>query len=214
MAKKKFVEKRRKEAQIEIRDTISARSKANEVVDIVRGLGVEVEVHTSDDESGYYGLMFSYDPPEDVTWLVVRNPLGGPELELTISYGFGIGFAPGYWEFPPTLRGYQEFVDMVRAILDDRASSVSFIVDGEREASALLKDKELDSENELKLLNTIAARDYWRTEGGIYGMPEKKHVAELQTKLRRIRSRKAWSAEFKFWNPAKDRVVAFGKFLM
>lgn len=45
-------------------------------------------------------------------------------------------------------------------------------------------------------------------------MPEKKYVAELQTKLRRIRSRKAWSAEFKFWNPAKDRVVAFGKFLM
>ena len=33
MAKKKFVEKRRKDAQIEIRDSISARSKANEVVD-------------------------------------------------------------------------------------------------------------------------------------------------------------------------------------
>ena len=214
MVKKKFVEKRRKEARMEMRDRISARSKANEVVDIVRGLGVEVEVHNSDDGSGYYGLMFSYDPPSDETWLVVRNPLGGPELELTISYGFGIGFAGGYWQFPPTLRGYQEFVDMVRAILDDRASSVSFISDGEREASALLKDKELDSENELRFLNTIAARDFWSTEGGIYGMPEKKYVAELQTKLRRIRSRRGWSAEFKFWNPAKDRIVAFGRFRM
>ena len=97
MAKKKFVEKRRKEAQMEIRDSISPRSKANEVVDIVRGWGGEVEVHNSDDGSGYYGLMFSYDPPSDETWLVVRNPLGGPELELTITYGFGIGFAAGYW---------------------------------------------------------------------------------------------------------------------
>ena len=43
-------------------------------------------------------------------------------------------------------------------------------------------------------------------------MPEKAHVEELQTKLRRIRSRKAWSAEFKFWNPAKDRVVVFDRF--
>ena len=212
MAKKKFVEKRRKEAQMEIRDSISPRSKANEVVDIVRGLGVEVEVHNSDDESGYYGLMFSYDPPGDETWLVARNPMGGPELELTITYGFGIGFAAGYWLFPATTRGYQEFVDMVRAILDGRASSVSFIADGERKASALLKDKELDSENELRFLNTIAARDFWRTEGGIYGMPEKKYVAELQTKLRRIRSRRGWSAEFKFWNPEKDRVVVFDKF--
>ena len=211
MAKKKFVEKRRKEAQRDLRDGISARAKANEFVDTVRGLGVEFEVYNSDDESEYYGLMFSYDPPDDVTWIVIKNPLGGPEIELTISYGFGVGFAGGYWLFPPTQRGYQEFVDMVRAILEDRASSVSFIVDGEREASALLKDKELDSENELRFLNTIAAKDYWMTEGGIYGMPEKAHVAELQTKLRRIRSRKAWSAEFKFWNPAKDRVEVFDR---
>ena len=211
MAKKKFVEKRREETQRGVRDSISARSKANEFVDTVRGLGVEVEVYHSNDESGYYGLMFSYDPPDDVTWIVIRNPLGGPEIELTISYGFGVGFAGGYWLFQPTRRGYQGFVDMVRAILEDRASSVRFVVDGEREASALLKDKELDSGNELRLLNTIAAKDYWRTEGGIYGMPEKSHVAELQAKLRRIRSRKAWSAEFKFWNPAKDRVEVFDK---
>ena len=110
MAKKKFVEKRRKEAQRDIRDGISARSKANEFVDTVRGLGVEFEVYNSDDESEYYGLMFSYDPPDDVTWIVIKNPLGGPEIELTISYGFGVGFAGGYWLFPPTQRGYQEFV--------------------------------------------------------------------------------------------------------
>jgi len=63
-----------------------------------------------------------------------------------------------------------------------------------------------------RFLNAIAARDFWSTEGGICGMPEKKYVAELQTKLRRIRLRKGWSAEFKFWNPAKDRVIAFGRF--
>ena len=33
-----------------------------------------------------------------------------------------------------------------------------------------------------------------------------------QLNARRIRSRKVWSAEFKFWNPAKDRVEVFDRF--
>lgn len=210
MAKKKFIERRRSDAITYSGRRISAKSKVSEIVDLVCRYGFAVEVHVCGD--GYCGYMFGFDPVYDATWIIVKNPSDGPSLELVIDDGFGIVFASGCWRYPETEIGFKDFSEMLKAIFECRAASVSFVSDGKNEASALLRDEDLDYGDELRFLNVLASRDYWQNDL-CYGMKPNMGVrAKIQTKLRRIRSRKIWSVEFKFWLPAKDHVATFDKY--
>lgn len=209
MAKKKFIDRRRRDVVLDCGRQISAESKVPAIIDLVRRYGFEFEVHVCGD--GYSGYMFRFDPVYDATWIIVKNPFAGPPLELVIDDGFGIVFALGCWLYPETENGFTDFCEMLKAIIDGRAASVSFISDGKDEASALLRDNELDYGDELRFLNVLAARDYWQNDFCFGIKPNIGVIAKLQSKLRRIRSRKAWFVEFKFWDPAKDHVVTFDK---
>lgn len=211
MAKKKFIERRRQKCREDRTKSIDARDYRSSVVGLLTEMGVEFETHEcGSDEDGYCGFKLSYDPAWDRTWYIVKNPHGGSDLELAVEYGFDVMFGHACWSFRPTLGGYQNFCEMIKAVLSGNAAAVSCLVGGEEVAVAILA-RELLNEQDMRLLERIAERDYYQTEQDIYYKDDFSTSLELKKKLRKLRSRDGWVASYAFWDPKKNKIEEFKK---
>ena len=209
MAKKKFVEKRRIERTTERETAVDPRDYRNTLSSMLSGMEVQFETHGTGIDD-YDGFKLSYDPPWDKTWYVVKNPLGGMELELAVEASFDLAFGGGYWSFHPTDNEFARFCETVKAIIEGRGATVSFCVGEETKASAVLVGDELDTANDLALMERIAERDYYGTNQDIYWGDPYGLSRELKTKLRRFRSRNSWTARFEYFNPMQNESVGLG----
>ena len=200
MAKKKFVAKRRIERTTERETAVDPRDYRNTLSAMLSGMEVQFETHGTS----------IYDPPWDRTWYVVMNPFGGMELELAVEASFDLAFGGGYWSFHPTDNEFARFCETVKAIIEGRGATVSFCVGEETKASAVLVGDELDTANDLALMERIAERDYYGTNQDIYWGDPYGLSRELKTELRRLRSRNSWTARFEYFNPMQNKSVGFG----
>ena len=102
MAKRKFIEKRRKERIVERDATIDPRDYRTKLISLLENLNVDFETHGGENEKDdYYGFTLSYDPPCDRMWYIVKNPFGGNDLELAIESEFDLAFGAGCANRPP-----------------------------------------------------------------------------------------------------------------
>lgn len=210
MNKNPILMKRRKYRVAEGMTSVAARDCRASTVSLLKGLGAEFETHWSEDEKdGYDGFTLSYDPPWDRTWYIVKNPFGGSNLEIALESGFDVAFGNACWRFRPTVRGHADFREMISALLNGRAASVSCLADGEDAADAILVGEMLSEGNERRLLDRIAEREYYRTEQDVYCSDSFNMSLGLKRKLRKLTSRKGWVASYEFWNPAMNREVDF-----
>lgn len=209
MAKKKFLEKRRIERTKERETAVDPRDYCDALSAMLSGMEVQFEMHGSGIDD-YDGFKLSYDPPWDRTWYIVKNPLGGTELELAIEASFDLAFGGGYWSFHPTENEFARFSETVKAIIEGRGATVSFCIGEEVKASAVLVGDELDTANDFALMERIAERDYYGTNQDIYRGDTYGLSRELKTKLRRLRSRNRWTARFEYFNPGQNKSVDFG----
>ena len=211
MAKRKFIEKRRKERIVEREATIDPRDYRAKLVSLLENLNVDFETHDSENEKDdYYGFKLSYDPPFERMWYIVKNPFGGNDLELAIESGFDLAFGAGCWSFHPTEKDFGQFCGAIKAIVEGRGATVRFCVGDEAKASAVLIGDELDAANDFALMERIAERDYYRTNQDIYWDDSFALSRKLKKELRRLRSRNGWRADFEYFNPMQNRSVGFG----
>lgn len=211
MAKRKFIEQRRKNRVVERTTSIDARAKRDEVGALLTSIGVEFETHWSEDaHDDFDGFCLSYDPPWDRMWYIVRNPFGGLDLELAIDSDFDISFGFSCWSFHSTEAGYAKFCETITAVLTGNGASVSCLVDGEDKAHAILVGDYMN-DDDMRLLERIAERDYYRTNMDIEYNEDFNLSIPLKKKLRKLRSRKGWTASFVFWNPAMNKKIEFNK---
>ena len=151
MAKRKFIEKRRKERIVERESTIDPRDYRTKLISLLKSLDVDFETHDSENEKDdYYGFSLSYDPTWDRTWYIVKNPFGGKDLELAIEYSFDLMFCDGCWSYHPTENEFGRFCETIKAIVEGRGATVRFCVGDETKASAVLVGDELDAVDQLR----------------------------------------------------------------
>lgn len=213
MAKKKFVERRRRMADAENRSFIDAHGCRDSITELLQSLGVEFETHWSEDEDDDYdGFVLSWEYDTDRMWYVVKNPHGCGLLELAIDYGFDVLFGGAGWSFHPTISGYENFREMITAIVNGNASAVRCLIDGEDVAHAILVG-DLMNEYDMRLLERIAERDYYGTNQDTDYTDNFNASIELKKKLRELRSRNGWTAAYEFWDPRLNKVVEFRKIL-
>lgn len=207
MSKKKFLERRRRMAAVERGKPLDARNYRDSIVALLRSLGVEFETHWSEDED-YDGFELTWDIPYDRTWYVIKNPYGGECLELAIDYGFDVSFGCACWSFHPTTQGYDNFCEMISALVEGRAAAVSCLVDGKDVSHAILVG-EMMNDDDMRLLERIAERDYYGTNQDTDYTYNLNASVGLKKRLRKLRSRSGWSASYVFWNPQVNKVVEF-----
>ena len=212
MAKRKFIEKRRKERIVERDATIDPRDYRTKLISLLENLNVDFETHGSENEKDdYYGFTLTYDPPWDRTWYIVKNPFGGNDLELAIESEFDLAFGAGCWSFHPTEKEFGRFCETIKAIVEGRGATVRFCVGDEAKASAVLVGDELDATNDFTLMERIAEKDWYGTDQDtLWGDPFTLSV-KLKKELRRLRSRNGWRADYEYFNPADNKSLVFGK---
>lgn len=207
MAKKKFLEQRRKRAAADLRNQLDARGLREDLVRFLDELGLEFEEHWSEDENDHFEgfeLDVAADQPYDRTWYIVKNPNAGPDLELSVEYSFDLMFGSSCWSYRPTAEGYRKFCETIKGIVTGRAAGVEFYGGGEyHAASAVLGGGDLNTENELRFLNRIAERDYHNMLRIMYGNGDVSLNKEYK-KLLKMRNKGGCVAKFRYWNPEKD----------
>jgi hypothetical protein len=208
MVKKKFLDRRRKGVR-ELHTSGEARDYKDAIAELLESLEVDFESHWSEDENDDYdGFMLSFDPPWNRIWYIIKNPFGGSDLELGLDYDFDISFGRSCWSFFPTAEGHRGFCDMIKAILTNTAASVSCIVEGEYKASGILV-RELMDENDMRLLERIAERDYYRNSHDVDHTMRFMVSVPLKKELRKLRSKKGWAASYEFWDSKLNKTINF-----
>jgi hypothetical protein len=66
-------------------------------------------------------------------------------------------------------------------------------------------------ENDMRLLERIAERDYYRNGHDVDHTMNSMVSVPLKKELRQLRSKKGWSASYEFWNPKYNKTVDFIK---
>ena len=212
MAKRKFIEKRRQARVVEREATIDPRNYRTKLISLLENLNFDFVTHDSENEKdAYYGFKLSYDPPQERMWYIVKNPFGGNDLELAIEYSFDLMFGKGCWSFHPTEVEFDRFCDTIKAIAEGQGATVSFCVDNETKASAVLVCDELDAVNDYTLMERIAEKDWYGTNRSIDYYADLNLIIKLKDELRKLRSRHGWRADFEYFNPANNKSLDFGK---
>ena len=211
MAKRKFIEKRRRERTAELGAVIEPREYRATLESLLAELKVGFETHWSEDEhDNYYGFKLSYDPASDRTWYVIQNPFGGADLELAIENSFDLMFGGGCWSFHPTESEYCRFCATIKAIVDGYGANVKICVGDATKACAVLVGDELCADNEFALMDRVAEKDWYKTNRDIDYFVDVNKVEQLKKELRRLHSRNACHAEFEYFNPVNNKSLEFG----
>lgn len=158
----------------------STASKKDELLELLKDYSVSA--HTNEEDE------FDYLENDDVT-LVVKNPLGGEDLQIELGAEFSLFFELWHLHYSAYKADYERMKKDILTIVGGNSGAMTFFADGKWVGSTLCP--EIPAED---AKGTDLVEKYWAWEDDSPASKSKEKLLTLGGEIR-----------FTCWNPANDR---------